>query len=194
MTVGKKKILVHTCCAPCASYVFTEIEKEGFIPVAYYYNPEVHGRAEYKTRLHNLEQLCEERNIKLYISEYNVQDFLSLLAPFHDTRSIKFIADKKRYQRKRCQLCTDLLMSNLVRETKRLRLKYLTTTMLCSPYRDHNEIWDRGLELATRNKLNFFYKDFRKGYWTGRNYARSHKLSIPAYCGCSESIDEGRLE
>ena len=66
--------------------------------------------------------------------------------------------------------------------------------MLCSPYRDHNEIWDRGLDLANQHNLNFIYKDFRKGYWSGRNFARSHDIIIPTYCGCNESLAEGRLE
>lgn len=194
MPSQKRKILVHTCCAPCASYVFSELEKENFEIIGYFYNPEIHGRAEYKKRLADLEQLCAIKKLKLIVPEYNMQEFLEILAPFQDAKSIKYISDKKRYRRKRCQLCTSLLINNLIKNTKKLHLKNMTTTMLCSPYRDHNEIWDRGLELATQNNINFYYKDFRKGYWTGRNYARTNKLLIPSYCGCSESLDEGRLE
>ena len=194
MSNNKKKILVHTCCAPCASYVFSELEKNNFIPVAYFYNPEIHGRAEYNKRLESLKELCLERGISLIIPEYNVQDFLSMLVPYHDKDSIKYINDKNRYQRKRCQLCISLLLTNLLDQAKKMRLKNFTTTLLCSPYRDHNEIWDKGLELATNENLSFYYQDFRKGYWTGRNYARSHNLVIPTYCGCSESLEEGRLE
>lgn len=190
----KNKILVHVCCASCASYVFSELEKEGFSPIAYFYNPEVHGRAEYYDRLLNLKKLCDEKKYEVVIPEYDIQDFLSLLVPYHDQRSIKYIADKRRYRRKRCQLCIELLLSNLANYATEIGVEYFSTTMLCSPYKDHNEIWDRGTELAASNNLNFFYKDFRKGYWTGRNYARSHQLSVPGYCGCAESLDEGRLE
>lgn len=190
----KEKILVHVCCGPCASYVFSELEKEKFEIIAIFYNPEIHGRAEYKKRLEGVSKICSELNIKLIIPEYNIQDFLAPLMPFQDQHSIKFISDRKRYRRKRCQLCISNLMNNLIYSAKKLKVKIVSSTMLCSPYRDHDEIVDYGTELAIKEKLLFYYQDFRKGYWKGRNFARNHDIIIPSYCGCSESLEEGRLE
>jgi len=194
MSSSKHKILVHACCAACASYVFDEIEKESFEIVAFFYHPELHGKAEYKRRLNDVEKLCKERNIKLIVPVYDIQEFFAPLMPFQDKNSIKFINDKKRYKRKRCQLCISLLVTTIVKEARKLHLRHFTTSMLCSPYKDHDEIWNKSLELATSNNLNFFYKDFRKGYWKGRNFARGHDIIIPTYCGCGESLEEGRLE
>lgn len=194
MSNQKRKIMVHVCCAACASYVFSELEKENFSVVAYFYNPQTHGLAEYKRRLSDVKKLCKEKSIELIIPEYNVQDYFSMTLPLQDKNSIKYISDKKRFRRKRCQLCISLLVHNLARETKKRKFKYFTTTLLCSPYKDHNEIWDCGLEAANASKITLFYKDFRKGYWTGRNYARAHKIFIPTYCGCNDSLEEGRLE
>lgn len=194
MSEKKKKILVHVCCAACASYVFSELEKENFEIVAYFYNPEVHGQKEYLQRLSDVQKLCEEKKIKLVVPKYDMQEFFSLLLPYQDKNSIKFISDKKRYKRKRCQMCISMLVKDFVERAKKMKIKNLTTTMLCSPYRDHEEIWNTSLEAGTNSKLNFFYKDFRKGYWTGRNYARNHDIMIPRYCGCNESFEEGILE
>lgn len=194
MSSQKPKILVHICCAACASHVFNELEKENFVIVGYYYNPQIHGKAEYERRLSDVKKICEERNIKLIVPEYNIQDYFTVLLPYQDKNSIKYITDKKRYRQKRCQLCISLLVTNLIAEAKRLKIKHFSTTLLCSPYKDHDEIWNKALEGAVANKLNLFYKDFRKGYWMGRNYARSHGISIPNYCGCNESLEEGRLE
>ena len=190
----KRKILLHICCAACASYVLSELEKESFIVTGFFYNPEVHGRAEYRRRLADVEKLCRERKVELITPEYDIQEFLAPLMPYQDAHSIKYISDKKRYRRKRCQFCIQNIASRTILQTKELKLKNFSTTMLCSPYRDHDEIWDKSLEFATQKKLNFFYKDFRKGYWNGRNYARSHDIMIPRYCGCADSLDEGRLE
>jgi hypothetical protein len=82
----------------------------------------------------------------------------------------------------------------MVAKTKTLRYKFFTTTLLCSPYRDHDEISNLALENAVIHKINFYYKDFRKGYWTGRNFARTHGIMIPKYCGCNDSLEEGILE
>lgn len=190
----KPKILVHVCCAACASYVFEELEKENFEIVAYFYHPELHGKAEYERRLKDVEKLCTEKKMKLITPPYDIQEFFVPLMPFQDKNSIKFINDKKRYKRKRCQLCVSLLVNHIVAQTKKLHFKNFTSSMLCSPYKEHDEIWDKSLELATNTNLNFIYKDFRKGYWKGRNFARSHAIMIPTYCGCSESLEEGRLE
>jgi hypothetical protein len=194
MSTSKRKILVHVCCAACASYVFSELEKEDFQITGFFYNPEIHGRAEYEKRLADVKKLCENKNLELIVPEYNIQDFFSPLLPYQDKNSIKFISDKKRYRRKRCQLCLSALVGEMINKTKQLHYKYFTTTMLCSPYKDHDEIWNMSLEAAVAKKLNLFYKDFRKGYWTGRNFARTHDIMIPKYCGCNDSLEEGRLE
>lgn len=189
-----KRILVHTCCAACASHVFFELMKENFEIISYFYNPEVHGRAEYQRRLSDLNKVCQKLKVELIAPKYDIQEFFKPLLPLQDKNSIKYISDKDRYRRKRCQMCISLLLNNTADYTKKLKIKNFTTTLLCSPYKEHNEIWDKGSEVATKNKINFFYKDFRKGYWNGRNYARGHDIIVPRYCGCSESIEEGRLE
>ncbi len=190
----KRKILVHVCCAACASHVFFELKKEEFEVVAYFYNPEIHGKSEYQRRLKDVTDYCQEHNITLNVPEYNIQDFFEPILPYQAKDSIKYISDKDRYHRKRCESCINLLIENTVSAAKKSKIKYFTTTMLCSPYKDHNKIWDTAVSLADDKNVNFFYKDFRKGYWNGRNYARNHDMVIPAYCGCNESLNEGRLE
>lgn len=193
MTV-KRKILVHTCCAACASTVFSELKKDNFLVIAYFYNPEIHGKSEYTRRLKDLQRYCADNKTSLIVPGYNIQEFIEPILPYQMTNSIKYISDKDRYHRKRCEICTNLLIENTIAQTRKLRLKYFTSTMLCSPYKDHNKIWDTAVSLASDKGMNFYYKDFRKGYWNGRNFARNHDMVIPAYCGCGESLEEGRLE
>lgn len=188
------RVLVHICCGACASHVFSELEKEGYTPVGLFYNPEIHGLAEYKQRLKDVTSYCNEKNIELIVPEYNIEDFFSRLLPFQDKQSIKYINDKARYRRRRCQVCISLLLENLFNTAKDLNITKVTTTMLCSPFRDHSEIWNRGVDIEAAKRIQFIYKDFRKGYWNGRNYARTHDFAVPKYCGCSESLEEGLLE
>jgi predicted adenine nucleotide alpha hydrolase (AANH) superfamily ATPase len=194
MSEAKPKILVHLCCAACASYVFAELEKNGFEIIGFFYNPEVHGLSEYKRRLKDIVELCSERNIKLIVPDYNVSDFFSLLLPFQDTSSIKYISDKSRYKRRRCQTCILMLINRLFEEGKKMKADFVTTSMLCSPFRNHEEIWNTAVDIANSKGLQFLYRDFRKGYWNGRNFARTHDYVIPKYCGCTESLEEGLLE
>ncbi len=189
-----KKILVHICCAACMSYVYRVLKNEGFMIIGYFYNPQVHGRAEYQARLKEVQRFCNENKIKLVIPKYDVQEFFSPIMPFLDKNSIKYVSDQRRWKIKRCSLCYSLLMSHTAKEAKKQRVNYFSTSMLATPYKDHDGIWNTGLELEALNKVLFFYRDFRKGYWNGRNFARAHKMLIPTYCGCYYSAEEGRLE
>jgi len=190
----EKKILVHICCAACFSYVYRVLCNEGFTVTGFFYNPCVHGHAEYNLRLDQVKKHCQENKIKLIVPKYDIQEFLSPIMPFQDKNSIKYVSDKKRWATKRCTICYSMLLYKTVAEARAKKFKYFTTTMLTTPYKDHDEIWNIGLELEVENKVTFYYKDFRKGYWNGRNYARGHNLSVPTYCGCYYSSEEGRLE
>jgi predicted adenine nucleotide alpha hydrolase (AANH) superfamily ATPase len=190
----RKKILVHICCSACLSYVDQVLNKEGFDVICFYYNPQVHGKAEYLRRKKDIEKYCSENNLPLISPNYDVQDFFQPIMPFQDKTSIKFISDKKRWRLKRCQLCNSIVMTRTFDEAKQRKIEYFTSTMLVSPYKDHDEIWNVGLALEQQKGPQFYYQDFRKGYWNGRNYAKNHHMLIPNYCGCVYSSEEGILE
>ena len=190
----KKKILVHVCCAACFSYVHNLLQRDGFTVVAFFYNPCTHGRSEYNKRLSDLQRYCNEQSVPLLVPEYDVQEFFAPLMPLQDKDSIKYISDKKRWRTKRCQFCYDLLMTKCAEMAKKKKMPCFTTTMLTTPYKDHEEIMNIGMELEQELRVKFYYRDFRKGYWQGRNFARSHKMHIATYCGCSFSSQEGLLE
>lgn len=194
MEKGSKKILVHLCCAACASHVLPQLFRDGFKPVAFYSNPEFDQADEYKNRLIDIKKYCEETNVELIVADHAPKEFSDLLAPYKNKESIKYISDKDRYRRKRCNFCNSLMIQKTTEQTKKIKAKFFTTTLLCSPYKDHEEIVricnERGLDYG----LNFYYQDFRKGYWMGRNFARNHQYYIPSFCGCLESQKERRLE
>ncbi len=189
-----KKIFVHSCCTACASHVFSELEKVGFKVVAFFYNPEIDEAQEYNQRKQGLIEYCLNNKIEFVEANYDPSDFSNLTNPFKDPASMKYISDKERYRRKRCFLCNSMVMQKTIEQAKKRRIKYFTTTLLCSPYKNHDEIVEISNEIALDYGVNFYYQDFRKGYWMGRNYARNHGVSLPAYCGCLESLKERRLE
>ncbi len=194
MTSKIRKILVHTCCASCASYVFAELQKAGFVPVAFFYNPELDSEDEYDKRLENIKNYCQENDIQLVVPEHRPGDLQDITAPYKDKNSIKYITETDRYRRRRCRFCNSLLIQQTVEQAKQMKISYFTTTLLCSPYKDHDEIVEICNERALDYNLTFYYQDFRKGYWKGRNYAKNHDLESPTFCGCKDSRVEGRLE
>jgi len=189
-----KKLLLHTCCVSCLSYVTKKLAEKGFRPVVFYYNPNIHGKVEFLNRLKDVENYCQINNIEIVTPPYDEDDFWRPISPWQDKKSIKYIGDRNRFRRKRCEFCYHLRMAKTVLEAKKRRIKYFSTTLLTSPYQDHEFIDYISSQLAKEYRLSFLYLDFRKGFWQGRNYCRAHKFMIPSYCGCIFSITERMLE
>ena len=186
--------MVHTCCTACASFVFPQLIKSGFETIAFFYNPFVDNEDEYKKRLADIEKYCEDEKIKLVAPAYQSSDYTEMIEPYKRKDSMKYINDKDRYCRRRCLLCNSLIIQKTIEQAKKLHLKYFSTTLLCSPYKDHDDIIMIGNESSLDYHVSFYYQDFRKGYWMGRNFGRNHQIHVPSYCGCKESEKERRLE
>lgn len=178
---ANKKILIHVCCAACASYVILELEKNNFQQTIFFYNPNFNN-FDYHFRLVGIKDLCHLKNVELIVPLYDELEYKNLIMPYQDNNSIKHINDRGRFDRKAREIMISLILGRTVQEAKKIGAYHVTTAMLCSPYRDHSTIWDNGSKIAAQKKLGFYYKDFRKGYWMGRNFARKYDLTIPSYC------------
>lgn len=194
MAKTKRKIFLHVCCASCLAYSFKVLQADSFKVIGFFYNPNIHGQAEYRRRLADTQALSTKLGIELIVPPYNIQDFFQPILPFQDKNSLKYINDVDRFRRKRCKICYDIRLRSTVVEAKKRRLKYFSSTLLVSPFRNHQEIIEQSMNLAIENKINFYYRDFRKGYWQGRNIARVNNFYLPSYCGCSDSLEEKILE
>jgi hypothetical protein len=190
----KRKILLHICCAPCLYYSYKVLEEEGFEIIGFFYNPNIHGRSEYERRLKDVANLASKLKIELITPAYNIQDFFQPILPYQNKQSLKYISDPTRFKKKRCRICYSLRLQAVAKEAKSRRLKYFSSTLLVSPFRNHSEIVELAMDLGLEKKLSFFYRDFRKGYYKGRNLAKVGNYHLPGYCGCTFSIEEKLLE
>lgn len=162
--------------------------------VAYFFNPQIDDPEEYEKRFSDLKRYCEENNIDFVAPEHKPSEFGDLNKPYREPGNIKYIRDTDRYRRRRCSQCNSLVIQRTIEQAKKLRIRYFTTTLLCSPYKNHDEIIEVSNDKALDYGLTFYYQDFRKGYWMGRNYAKNHGIYLPSFCGCTESKSERRLE
>jgi hypothetical protein len=190
----KRKILLHVCCASCLFYAFKVLNDEGFEVVGFFYNPNIHGRSEYEKRLKDVVTLSTKLGIELITPAYDVQEFFADILPYQNKKSLKYISDPDRFKRKRCLICYDNRLKLTIAEAKSRRIKYFSTTLLVSPFKNHQQIIELSMNLGLEKKINFFYRDFRKGYWQGRNLAKTQKFHLPSYCGCVYSSEEKILE
>jgi len=81
-SIRGKKILLHICCASCAVYTVQFFKKEGLKISAIFYNPNIHGENEYKSRLKDVEKLCAIEKMDLAVPEYNMEEYFNRLQKF----------------------------------------------------------------------------------------------------------------
>lgn len=171
-----KQLLLHTCCAPCSVYCVDSLREEGIEPVSFWYNPNIHPYQEYKQRRDTLIQYAAEIDMELIIQEnYGLRDFVRTVAQDIDHR---------------CTHCYTSRMEETARYAAEHGFTHFSTTLLVSPYQDHDGICRTAQRLAEQYQIEFLYRDFRPGFRTGQAKARELELYMQKYCGCIFSEED----
>ena len=164
-------ILLHVCCAPCAIYQAQKLKKDGHQVVGYFYNPNIHPYSEYLKRKVEVEKFSKAYSVNVMYGDYELEKFFQDVA--YDGR----IED-------RCPECWWLRLVNTARFAKESGFEAFTTTLLASPYQDQDTIKAIGEDVASKAGLKFYFEDFRPGFKTAHDKARSEGIYCQNYCGC----------
>jgi predicted adenine nucleotide alpha hydrolase (AANH) superfamily ATPase len=174
------KLLLHCCCAPCAVQCAATLRSEGIEPELFWYNPNIHPYTEYSQRRDSLSLFAANENLKLAMTdEYGLRFFLSEVFP--DTGQ-------------RCKKCYRIRLEKAASFAAREGFGAFTTTLLISPYQDHEELKSAGEEAAAKHGVDFLYRDFRPLFREGRAQARAAGFYMQKYCGCIFSEEERYLK
>lgn len=171
------KLLMHTCCAPCSVYCVDSLRKEGIEPVVYWYNPNIHPYTEYKARRDTLRDYTNSINIKAIFEEnYGLREFTSNVIADLQNRCVNY--------------CYPVRLEKTAQYAKENGYDAFTTTLLVSPYQNHEVLKKLGEELSKKYGIEFLYRDFRVGFREGQNKARELGMYMQKYCGCVFSEEE----
>ena len=94
----------------------------------------------------------------------------------------------------RCGYCYLCRLEKTAKYAKENGFDAFTTTLLISPYQDHDMLVKTGEMLENKYGIKFLYRDFRPGFREGQNEARSLGLYMQKYCGCIFSEEERYLK
>ena len=171
------KLLMHTCCAPCSVYCIDSLRKENIEPVIYWYNPNIHPYMEYKARRDCLKEYTNTISVEAIFEEnYGLQEFCK-----------NVIGDLQN----RCKnYCYKVRLEQTAKYAKEHGYDAFTTTLLVSPYQNHERLKEIGEKLAKKYGITFLYRDFRIGFREGQSKARELGLYMQKYCGCVFSEEE----
>lgn len=173
-------ILLHTCCAPCSIYPIESLKAKGHRIAGYFYNPNIHPYSEYLKRKGEAETYSKEVGMNLISSDYEVEKYFQLIS----------YNEKPEY---RCPICWWMRLERCAKYAKENGFEAFTTTLLVSPYQDHETLKEIGKDIASKAGLKFYYEDFRPGFKGAMEKAKSKGIYCQNYCGCIFSEIE-RLE
>jgi tRNA A37 threonylcarbamoyladenosine dehydratase/predicted adenine nucleotide alpha hydrolase (AANH) superfamily ATPase len=172
------KLLFHCCCAPCATACIETLSAEGISPTLFWFNPNIHPLAEFQNRRDALSALSGAKNLPLkIIDEYGEQTFLNCIG-----------SETEKPQR--CEICYRMRLERTAAFAAENGFDTFSTSLLISPYQNHDAIRRIGEELAKQYGVKFFYRDFRPLFRQGQNQARALGLYMQKYCGCMFSQEE----
>ncbi len=176
------KLLLHSCCAPCSSYVL-EYLSDYFEITVFYYNPNIFPENEYTKRILEQQTLIHEMKTKYPIS---------FIAGNYD-RELFYEAAKGLEHLKeggeRCFKCYELRLRETARIAKECDYDYFTTTLSISPLKNADKLNQIGNAIANEYGLRYLQSDFKKknGYKRSIELSKEYGLYRQDYCGCEFS-------
>ena len=177
------KLLLHSCCAPCSSYVLEYLSNYFEITV-FYYNPNIFPENEYTNRI--LEQ-------QTLISDMRVKHPVSFLAGNYDRERFFQIAEGLEHLREggeRCFKCYELRLEEAAKIARDAGFDFFTTTLSISPLKNADKLNEIGTRLADKYGVQYLQSDFKKknGYKRSIELSSEYGLYRQDYCGCEYSF------
>ncbi|PWM46152.1 MAG: hypothetical protein DBX47_02875 [Clostridiales bacterium] len=170
-------LLLHSCCAPCSSYVISYLS-EYFEITVFYYNPNIYPREEYEKR--------KEEQIR-FVTEFKAKNKVSFLDCEYNSDEFFTVAkglENEPERGARCNECFLLRLSKTAKEAEKRNFDFFATTLTVSPHKNAEEINRIGSSIPCKSK--YLPSDFKKreGYKKSIKFSEEYGLYRQNYCGC----------
>lgn len=179
----KKRLLLHSCCAPCSSYVI-EFLSQYFDITVFFYNPNIHPKAEFDKRFHEQLRYVKEAGYKYKVIEGKYDE-----KKYYEAVKGKEVLGEFS---ERCFACYEERMMVTAIYAKENDFDYFGTTLSISPLKNVEMINKIGSAIEKQIEVDFLLSDFKKNEGYKRSIELSHEYNIyrQEYCGCAFSKKE----
>lgn len=172
------KILLHTCCAPCATHCVLTLLDEGHEVTLFYSNANIAHQDEWQKRLDAVQALAHHYDLPLLVDKPTHAEWLTQVAS-------GFELEPERG--KRCERCFRYSLARAYTATREGGYDAFTTSLTVSPHKVSATIFEVGKELSS---AQFLAVDFKKNNGFKHSLELTEKLGLyrQSYCGCEFSI------
>jgi len=177
-------MLLHACCAPCSSAVVERLAADYALTI-YFYNPNIHPRAEYIKRRDELQRWCDQiAGITCIVADYVPEKWMDKV------RGLEQEPERGR----RCNRCFRLRLEHAAEYASEHNYALFSTVLSISPHKRYESINRLGLALARCYGVDFYTANFKKqnGYKRSVEISRELNFYRQNYCGCVFSATQAR--
>ncbi len=213
---GVPTLFLHSCCAPCSSYVL-EYLRQYFRITVFYYNPNITEDTEYCKRVAEQKRLIAVYNEKLTDWVGDVQGNgggctvcdanggsgggYEIQIEEGDYAPARFFEIAKGLEQcpeggERCFACYELRLRETARLAQAGGYDYFTTTLSISPLKNAAKLNEIGEKMAAEYGVAWLLSDFKKrdGYKRSIELSKEYDLYRQDYCGCVYSRRKQEIE
>lgn len=176
------RVLLHSCCAPCSSYVIEYLSRYFYLTILYY-NPNISPIDEYEKRKQEQIRLIHEMPVGYHVDMVDCDYDNDLYE--NAIHGLELEPERGN----RCTVCFRLRLEKTAQLAKKNHYDYFGTTLTVSPYKNAKLINEIGLELQSKYDILFLIADFKKqnGYKRSIELSKEYHLYRQNYCGCKYS-------
>ena len=175
---GKRpSLMLHSCCAPCSSYVLEYLNKYFDITV-FYYNPNISPEKEYIHRVEEIKRLINEMcpQVSFLEGKYEPERFYEMAKGL----------ENEPERGARCVKCYRMRIEESAVIAKQNNFDYFTTTLSISPQKDSHVLNSIGKAVSEIYDIPYLFSDFKKkgGYKRSIELSAQFHLYRQNFCGC----------
>lgn len=179
------KILLLSCCAPCACAVIKKLHDDGVDFAVAFYNPNIHPEAEYIKRRDEQKRLCEQWNIQFVEFEYNPEVWFKQTLPYKDEPE----------RGKRCDVCFELRLKRVMQYAKENGFEAVASVLGVSRWKNLAQVNAAAARASAQVGVPYVEIEGRKHGMQEARLALIKELQLynQDYCGCVYSEQQARL-
>ena len=176
-----KKLLLHTCCAPCSGSIILSIQASGIDFTIFFYNPNIHPKKEYEIRKDENIRFAEKYGVPIVDAEYDTDNW------YARAKGMEFEPERGS----RCAMCFDMRMERTALYAHENSFDTIATSLGISRWKDLNQVNEAGKNAANKYEgLTYWDYNWRKNGGSACNMeiCKTEKFYQQEYCGCAFSL------
>lgn len=175
------RVLLHSCCAPCAGDLMERMIESGIELTIFFYNPNIHPKKEYEIRKNENIRFAEKLGIPFVDADYDVQNW------FKRAKGLEWSPERGE----RCTKCFDMRFERTALYAFENGFSTITSSLGISRWKNMDQINECGIRAANNYEgITYWTYNWRKEGGAERMYqiAKREEFYKQEYCGCIFSL------